>query len=1555
MAVGLINTAKELAPVGYQPLLLAAITWGVNSANPVVLRLSSHPLASLYGGSQYSGFDWDPRLVNQDITAAQAVSEEGIDVTPSVSLYIADPDNYIWQNYELNYGFKGAQLQLTFIFWNVDNGVTSGDFSTDSRTVFLGEFGTPDSNKSGVIQVTATSLLNMSMKQMPPGRMEQTCIWNFPQALSDRQAGANSPDSPFHECGYSPDCLGNIVANASTSTTLGLSTTSITVSSLTGALPATPFLLQVAVSGVQTGYGCTVTGVSGPTWTVSNWTPGTSFAISGPGVQLQALGGAGNPAATTTLSGSLSNSALSLTVGTIAGTLPTAPFSAVLGTPLGTPRQEAVIVSAVTGSTWTLALRGAQGSVAAAWTSSASILVPIQSCDYTRAACMANLGNASSSRQPSGDLTHDLQGRPTGRFGGIDYQPPSSALVRPFIAGKWEEVFNNTNQAKYGDLIPINYGTTWVTPKVLWVSGDGNYTYFECLIGFNQLGYIYNVVVNGVRIPHTYNDTIMPQVPNELFSGNNIGGGFWITVNDGRRNGSLNTAITNSDSEPYGNLGVIYVAVPTTLADSQSIPSVQIMIEGPMVRVYSTPTEYSMQYSGNPAWVLLDLLQWAGWSLAQIDLASFIAAAAICAAPIPFHDQFGNAATVLQIPLMDLNGNVTSTTRPYSRYLCSFSLATRRSAADVCRGIRNAMKGLVLPNYENGGLLQLVIKQTLADQQPSAIAGSNYNTPISSLHCDGTTLAGYVAYAFDETNIIRETGVTTLSISGRRATEQPNTITVQFQNIENMLNIDSQTTVDTEDMSRYGQEVDGNVQIDGANNFDQVRRVIATYQAETYRGNARPNIQGGLGGDTGGTYIYTWKTTAKAIHLSLGDICLLSEQQRAISNELVRITQIKPAANFETCQITAQPHNDIWYLDNYGQIGQPIYAATPHADGLRPPYAWSPGVQAPPTGDSMFDPTEKDFSIAQQYGTAADGTAIATLALTGILPVNTPSATAPRPPFVNQQGASASTGGTLEGGLTYYVAICAKDQAGATYGLSMPSTMAIVSVPTGTNTNEITIGTPNWSAGTPGFVVFAGTSPNKLTYQADTDGSTPSSITLTAYKAASWPMPDYDFDHIRVYGTLEVHAGVLGGGIAAITSTTIKVALLTNDGFTVNQWAGYDVSSLAQCSATDATQASSAPVQIFNARIASNTADTLTLAGGAPDPTASGIKVGDVITIRMLPVFGTDATGNYFEDLNLINALNPLQEPYSVTNLAVVSGPLVEVTLGSATPWVTGDKVYFQNTGTAVDGIQTVTVIDSTHATINGLTSLGGTWSGTGIANRQSQGLVPDQETGNVALAISGTGRGMWAAVASNTATRFYIQGNWPTTPDSTTRLVIGAPTFSVQQDMASVNTTNPLLVSSFSVDVTNYKGESLIIQAITVDGAGDEALVWNSPLREVYLFGASGLAGITGAIYINVPGTLAIGFNLAPLTQVFKAITPLDVRMVLKNGPTGAAFTGALMLGSTPWLTLSIPSGQTEIDSTAPQLSAAGMISANTNVILNVTSVGTTFPGSDLTVIIYY
>jgi len=782
---------------------------------------------------------------------------------------------------------------------------------------------------------------------------------------------------------------------------------------------------------------------------------------------------------------------------------------------------------------------------------------------------------------PPCSYTNETCTQPT-RRGNITWDPPAGSRSREYTSGQWLDIQNNPNNAKYGDVVPMVYGTAWVDAKVLNVIGDGNSTRGEALICLGEIESIFRVVVNDV----------------ELQPANDITGATSYSVRDpllrynvisrGDRDGSANADVPyNGDGDPYGSLAVILWVVPRRAADPASTPRVRVLVKGPKIRVYTGVSTSSSVYSDNPVWVLMDLLVKAGISYSDLEIQTFIDAAAICDATVSYTDQYGASSS-------------------HARAACSLVLSQRQSAADIIRKVRQGAGLDLVPNSTNGKL-QVFYRGTLASQQPSTVAGSNYDVAVSSKSLAGATVNGYLAYDFSK--IIRHS----LKIMPAPNGATPNRVYCTFVNSERDWQADSLSMIDGDAAARIDQEVAQPFDADGINTLDQAKRMARRYLAEQNRCNGR--------GDTGGSEIYRFEHGMGTVRLRAGHICRLSDTHANLSNVLIRLLQIRPAMNHETAEFIALRHNDDFYLDSYGQA--PDVADVPQYRNRleRPAFPWGPYYAQPNASDPLYDETEWTFGIAEEHEAAAEGTSIARLRVRGLQPVNIFSETLSAP-VVRRQGTTASTGGTILGhGRSYYLVVCAYDSDGR---LSPPSLACEVVVSAASNLNTITVPTVSWPAGASGYRVFVGDTPNLLTYHG-TAASTPSSITITAFRYRDIGCPDVEFDRMRVKMKRILHSGLFG---IAVSSTGANTITVTGAGWTTNQWANYDCSIIAKDGG--------AALPVLNFTVSSNTADTLTV---SPNP-ASTVATGDVLVMRAKPTVGWDADGRYLTDVNWDNSLS---------------------------------------------------------------------------------------------------------------------------------------------------------------------------------------------------------------------------------------------------------------------------------------------------------------------------
>ena len=1043
-------------------------------------------------------------------------------------------------------------------------------------------------------------------------------------------------------------------------------------------------------------------------------------------------------------------------------------------------------------------------------------------CDYSFEACIDRLGDSSPA---SGfvPIEKDQAGNYTGRFGGFRWIPQqSSGMQRSYLTGKWEEITNASNETKYGDLVPLCYGSTWTTPLVMGVWTDGNYTNFEVLICYGEINKIKKVVVNGNEIARIDTDTFPADATTSTFKN-----GWWGTVNRGTRNGRPSPHPGwGKQGDPYGSFSCIYVSVLRSVAGESSIPNVQILLEGVKVRKYTDVNTHTVEFSDNPAWILLDVLTWTTWKYENIDIQSFIDAAAKCDEQIYFDRMDGTYANVY------LESGVPA----YKRFSVGFTVRQRTAAGELIRGLRNSMKAMLFFDYVSGKL-KLQLKQTFASQQPAPIEGSNYNTPVPSVTVQGVVQNGYAAYHFDGSCIIKNNGRSTLNITQRSNQEVGNKLSVQFQNRENSFSQDSTTIVDSEDVERLGQDsIGAQFPVIGAQTFDHVRRVVITQFAEAYRGNPRLDYEGSAIGDTGGTLIFDLETTIKGIHLMVGQLCLISDAQHGISLQPVRVQQIQPLANGERMKIRLTWHNDNWYQDSFGQVSQPLYSRTRSVVD-RAPFSWRADNELPVTGDALYSASHGFFGVSQLYEEAGDATSIAKVRITGKIPVNSFPDTPGRPKL--ELIGAGTTGGGYPTDKTYYVGLSARNSTGTATLLSALS--RFVTVKLESPNTALSISAQHWPDSPSGYFAFVGLDPFSATYQASAT-ATPSTVVLTnTYNEASWGAPDEAFVNFRWKIRREIHAGVLGQEITGVTTASISLSTYENYGFDVNQFAGRELSILG-ISPVDPTTPTYVPIANFT--IGSNTSSTFMLAAGDPTTCVYGqsLKAGDVAIVRMAPTYGEDGSGKYFEDLGLINALNSLGTLYNVISASNTSPVVIELAeVDGEFPFVDGAFVIVQGVlgNGGANGGFVIGACNPSLGTFELVGSVGtATYDSGGTVGEQIRGLIASSEKGCVAFIIAGTGIGTSVAIKDNTDTRYYIVGDWPVTPDSTSRIVILESMFQVDAPTNRINNRTPQLVTSFDVDVSNYRGKTIFVQASAQSANGASSLEVSDPFREMYLFG---------------------------------------------------------------------------------------------------------------------
>ncbi len=660
--------------------------------------------------------------------------------------------------------------------------------------------------------------------------------------------------------------------------------------------------------------------------------------------------------------------------------------------------------------------------------------------------------------QQRGMFDHDASGNVTSRFGGFEFVP-SAILVRT-AGDKTSHVSPLLNDpAKYNDPVPIVYGTGWLKGPVIFARNDGNLTHLESLLGMGTIQSILKVVVNDVEIPQAVQGQDMTTT------------GWYNVVTLGTRQGNFNLDFTdasgNALGDPYGSMSVLSVVVPNRISSGKSLPNVEVLLQGMQLDSYNPDgTLQGTSYTNNPAWVILDILRRCGWSTQDINISTFVSSAAFCQTLISTTDLNGNA---IQVP----------------RYECNLILTKRQSAAVVVRGIRVASS--LMLRYGATGLLELLPETTIAAQQPSLPDGGNSTEDING---------GWPVYEFSDgsapfSGIVRNpNGTSSVRLSSRTIAETSNRLSVEFQDESNEYQQDSLSLVDAGDSALIGYEISSQSTALGIANFSQATRVLLRQLDKSTKGNLFVQFQ----------------TSFRALKVRPGDIIALTYLKEGFFRVPFRVVKLSPSVNYQLVTILGQIHDDDWYSDNPAVLGgagrqpgtqiqtpRPLIGLIPHLD---------------PSGNFEYF----DFEVKEEAQAQSDGTATDTLTV-GFSQPSKPNPNSPNLPLLSLSPQYETTGGTLQGGGKWYYAVSAVDSAGDEGALSFTVAAAI---PSGTNTNSVSIMALSFPSMAVSFNVYRGTTPQML-YRIATNK--PLAPTFTDAGASPQPMgpPDASFDHANFY------------------------------------------------------------------------------------------------------------------------------------------------------------------------------------------------------------------------------------------------------------------------------------------------------------------------------------------------------------------------------------------------------------------------------------------------------
>ena len=643
-------------------------------------------------------------------------------------------------------------------------------------------------------------------------------------------------------------------------------------------------------------------------------------------------------------------------------------------------------------------------------------------------------------------------------FGGIEFVPPTIS-VRTYGDKNWHTSALAVNEARYNDFVPLVYGTAWYTAPVVFARNDGNLTRMEVLLGIGEIQGVLKVLVNGVEIPAGV-------------AGTNMTGTGWYNLPTlGTRTGQCNSDFTDGAGQPagdpYGSMAYLSVVVPNQLNDGSSLPSVKVLAQGLKVPTCrSDGTVASEQFSNNPVWILLDVLRRMGWDYSEIDLQSFSAAAAYCDEKIDALDIYGNPISL-------------------ARFACSFALQNRRSAGDVVRGIRNAAR--LLLSYGVNGALEVRVENSLASEQGTKPEHSNGNESL-----DG----GWPSYEFgDGSNgfsamLRKPNGEPSVRVYSRSIADSPNRFSVEFQDELNEYQQDSFSLVDVDDVALSGQEVSTTLSALGLPNYDQASRILKSCLDKSVRGN---------------TYI-EFETSVKSYGLRPGDLITVTYLKEGFNRQPFRVLKLAPGLNHRTTTITAQIHNDTWYLDSNGQVSGASGGGRRGQAGI--------GLPKSLMGSTVDENGDVQFGIEESAIAHTDGTT-ETQVTASFIPPPLARSSSPSIPILSLS-AVVSEGGGLKAGQILYYALSAVDEGGGESNLSF-LVRAIIT----TDNSQVALTGISFAPGTLTFRVYRGVTPADL-FRIATDQPLVSEFRDTGLDKQLVAAPDSNFDHANFYWRMEM-------------------------------------------------------------------------------------------------------------------------------------------------------------------------------------------------------------------------------------------------------------------------------------------------------------------------------------------------------------------------------------------------------------------------------------------------
>lgn len=413
------------------------------------------------------------------------------------------------------------------------------------------------------------------------------------------------------------------------------------------------------------------------------------------------------------------------------------------------------------------------------------------------------------------------------------------------------------------------------------------------------------------------------------------------------------------------------------------------------------------------------------------------------------------------------------------RFQCNFALKDRRSAGEVIRSVRNSSRMYIVQN--STGLLELRVENTFALQQPVKSAGSNSTNRFQG---------GWPMYEFDESSIARKSdGSSSVVILAKGSQDTPNRYSVEFQDSLNQYQQDSLSLGDGDDIDLCGQEVAVGYDAAGISTFSQAARMVLLAMNKSVSGNR---------------YI-SFETSIKGLGLVPGDLITVGYAKEGLNRVPFRVTKLAPSAGFRSVAVSAQIHDDNWYSDSTDVLG----GALGRQPGL------TTGLPQPVVGTVLDGNGNLQLGVAETESTGTDGAAKVNLALSFVMPSSSVGNLAA--PLIGLTPTILGGAGSMMAGLLFYYSISAVDSA----GLEGQRSFRVEASTGNTIGNAVRLTGIQLPSGATSFHVYRGTDP-RLGFRIASNVPASSAFVDTGLPVQHILPPDPLADHFNAYWRWEL-------------------------------------------------------------------------------------------------------------------------------------------------------------------------------------------------------------------------------------------------------------------------------------------------------------------------------------------------------------------------------------------------------------------------------------------------